>query len=375
MWYIPDHGHYRYLGDSPSNIKKIIYHLEGYLPPDDLIKSYADFLKQKEYLRYMKFNVNVFNSLVDLLSESWKSNARVNRLVLLSKTQKYKQNAENPEIIPETTVNKLFALFKDIIFMQNFKTNVKSSDRLKHQIYLMLRGLRLRNEDLLWLCDKTETAMRILNRVLKYDYKSSVISDWARQNYEKDYIRLRRPVMTGWILDENPDFVVDGNTLTDDLEYENQIEIEKVRKHEEDMKAYQERKKMRKKPPIEDFNPFGPEDFFGGPIFEFEEKEPKLDIRPRFFEGLPSFEKHRETLGEYKRDELYYYKLKEIFTENIGIVKNLTMVWGVYYSRLEEDVKMELYQRYYTREINYVFFKIAMMHENLRMLRWLEGKK
>ncbi|HRN73853.1 MAG TPA: hypothetical protein PLM81_12040, partial [Ginsengibacter sp.] len=72
-----------------KQLQKAIIKLEDTYPDDDLILSYSDFLKVRDYLPYYQFNPAVMYKLVQLTNNTWSSATRISRLSLLQKIKQY----------------------------------------------------------------------------------------------------------------------------------------------------------------------------------------------------------------------------------------------------------------------------------------------
>src|SRR5688572_26730219 len=70
-------------------IQKEIAKIQNAYPPDNLIVTYKDFLKTRDYLPLYQFNPLVFDSLVTLTCESWNSPGRINRQSLIELIKRY----------------------------------------------------------------------------------------------------------------------------------------------------------------------------------------------------------------------------------------------------------------------------------------------
>ena len=63
--------------------------------PDDLILTYQDFLRVKDFLIYYPFNPVVFQNLLKLTIDLWTSNKRISRLSLLQGIKRYSDLSAN----------------------------------------------------------------------------------------------------------------------------------------------------------------------------------------------------------------------------------------------------------------------------------------
>lgn len=358
------------LGYSKVNVLKVIHVLEKFSPPDDYILTYGDFLKRRDFVRYTVFNISVFNAIVTLALDIWDTEKRINRLSLLTVLKRYNKKNPDTSSIPPETASKLFELFRQIVFFQNIKKNLKTFDEMKRLINSVMLNLKLKDEELKWLCDNAEASEIILNRVLRYKYKSSVITNWVKENFNNDFLRKRRAELIGWMIDEDINFEVNREVLRDDFEYMNKLDIKILEKYDADLLDYKLKEDLTKTfaEKTEDNifeDPFGPSLF---PSRKNDNKPPELIFESRFYEGYPGF--NWSEVRKFK-EKNNYDKFREIFLNNIDYIIKSSMIWGIGYSRLENKTKAKLLVKYYDEKLNHAYFKISIMNKNLELLKWL----
>jgi hypothetical protein len=209
----------------------------------------------------------------------------------------------------------------------------------------------LENIDVIWLCENVGMSDMILNRILRYPEKSTIISNWAHQHYKQDNYRIRRAELAGWILDETPNFEIDKQTLIDDFEYFNIIDINAIQEYENELAAT----KIIER------------DLKG--ILTIQASAPTLNLTKRPYIPTPDFSK------DYNAYVPDFKKMRAEFYPNIDLSFNLTMLWAIAYSRLDNTVKSELLKKYYCPEIYWSFFKICNKLRLSELLRWLMDKQ
>ena len=219
-------------------------------PKDDLILSYSDFLKVRDYLGYYQFNPIVFHNLISLVNDIWNTEKRVNRLSLLQKIKQYlHQNTTkhyysrvikpNIELKIETR-KSLFNLFRKTFEHGNYVSH-KQLDEARKICNNLLMNIELTQIEEEWLCSNIFLSELILNRVLRYPTKSEVISNWAKSNFLNDILRSRRAELVSWVIDQEPTFEIEQQTLMDDFEYLNRSDLQAIQNYDDEPCASTER--------------------------------------------------------------------------------------------------------------------------------------
>ena len=358
-----------------SEIRKAILEIQNPYPEDDLIMSYRDFLKYREVLHLYQYNVALLCNMVDLIDRVWNTEARISRLSLVQVTKRYSGKAENREL-PERTREQLFDLFRKVVIEDGLKLADSGKYDAKNALNSLLSGMRLAEDQQQFLCGHVEASNHVLNRVLRYPEPSAVISRWARDHFEDDRYRTRRAELVGWLLDEDPEFVVENGVLTADLEFMLQEDAQRIVTFEQDLDIY--RAITRELAPgLESEGMFKIDrdllvpDFVGyrNPLSAFAKDKPEFKaIRWNYLTGLSYDSKYDYSKPDIEKERAYFYAHREeVFC--------VTMAWGVAYCRLELSVKEGLLRRFFRQEVDYTFFKIGKRLKSVGLLEWLGEMK
>lgn len=362
---------------TPSEISRAIAAIERPCPPDDLVKTYKDFLKVRTVLPYYQYNPKVLVSLVDMLYNLWYSKERINRISLITVIKQYGSRVKavkdyygrsKAELhpFPVETNRKLCWLFQRCFDME-LPINRKQAEIIKVTCNSLLIDAALGAEEEQWLCDNVHKSSMILNRILRYPVASPVISQWARTHYNNDVYRERRAEMAGWVLDENPDFVVDEQTLIDDFESLNQKDKAAIQQYDEEMEA----KKIIDSELGTLLQPKDknlPELFIPDiPSAEYYSAPPQLELTKRFY-PVPLDSAAR---SKYYANVPDFKAMAEEFYKNIPHIQSTTMLWAVTYSRLGMAKKEELLKKYYRESSANSFFYICQRLQSVNLLQWL----
>ncbi|HRO46188.1 hypothetical protein [Agriterribacter sp.] len=368
---------------TPTEISKAIAAIERTYPPDDLITTYKDFLKVRHVLPYYSYNPKVLVSLVDLACSLWYSKARVNRLLLVSVIKQYGSKVKavkdyygrsKAELHPfPVEVNKKICWLFQRTFDIELPVNRTQAETIKVLCNSVLINAALGAGEEQWLCSNIEKSYMLLNRVLRYPVASKVISQWAKANYLNNAYRDRRAEMAGWLLDEDPDFIVDEQTLADDFEYLNKKDREAIRHYNEELQANTiiENELSEVLNPQQDQDPetiewelrFDPLDRHR----DYVVSPPQLQLTKRFYPVPIDPLSYRQ----YNMDLPDFESLTKEFYDNISYMQNTTMLWAITYSRLDMPCKTALLKKHYSEATSNSFFYICRRLQSVELLQWL----
>lgn len=356
-------------------IQRSIIEIENPYPKDDLILTYADFLRERDYLGYYQFNPIVFNKIIDLLLDEWNSKKRMNRLSILQKTKQYflltqqdkSKGYYNRFFKPDyqlsiETKQKLFELFRKS-FEESKNISEKQIGIVRKICNSLLINLELTPSEEAWLCANASKSEMILNRCLRYPKKSALISNWVKNNFNNDQFRNRRGEMISWIIDEEPDFEIDQQTLIDDFEYQYKFDFQAVKKYEDEKFANE----ILSQTFSDLLTPENSNDLFGYRMNDFNIDLPipelKLFRRPYDITGNRTNDFHVKT-SDVKA-------LKKEFYNTLSVFHKQTMIWGIAFSRLDNKIKSSLLKKYYCNETYYSMFKVCKRTKNTELLKWI----
>lgn len=356
-------------------IQRAITTIERPYPKDDLILSYSDFLKVRDYLNYYQFNPNFFDNLLTLANDSWRSEKRISRLSLLQKVKQYfylsqydslknyynKHTQSNFQFKVETK-KLMFSLFRKTFEEGNY-IRYKQLDEARKICNNILINLELSPVEEEWLCSNILESDLILNRVLRYPKKSEIISNWAKSNYKNDILRSRRAELLSWIIDQDPTFEIDQQTLIDDFEYLNKSDLEAIQNYYDEIEANKiiEKELGEYLPKKKQYDFF--DNSYHGEQIDLSVPELKLSKRP--YNVMIDSDK------EYPQRIPNFEKLRLEFYANLSKHQKITMIWAIAYSRLDNTLKYSLLKKYYCNETYYSMFKVCVRDQNVKLLKWI----
>lgn len=358
--------------DKILQLKKAILKLENPYPKDDLILTYSDFLKVRDYLVLYQFNSTVFQNLVQLANAIWNTKKRVSRLSLLQKIKQYLyqggNRSNNSHLVPfdfkpnVETKKLLFVLFRKTFEEKQYISKLQLEDARRICSSLLI-NIELTPNEQEWLCANFFSSNVILNRILRYPQKSEVISNWAKVNYNNDRLRGRRAELLSWIIDQEPAFEVEHQTLIDDFEYLNQIDQQAIKNYDDEIAA----KKIIEEQfgeylPLKRYYDFLEERYHEEKV-ELYLPDLQLSKRPYSF-TLDSSKQYPVNIPDFKI-------LRETFYTNLTTHQKFTMIWAIGYSRLDNTLKYSLLKKYYRNETHYSLFKVGKRTNNIALLKWI----
>ena len=105
---------------SKKDLLNLILQYKHPQAPDDLILTYHDFIKVRDFLSYYPFNPVVFENLLRLTIDLWTSNKRVSKLSLLQGINRYFRvycgRQSHKSVITGLTSENLSLETKEMIF-------------------------------------------------------------------------------------------------------------------------------------------------------------------------------------------------------------------------------------------------------------------
>lgn len=320
--------------------------------PDDLIVTYKDFIRVRDFLSYYPFNPVVFDQLLKLTIDLWTSDMRISKLSLLQGIKRYylvycgKQSDKSTptgltsENLPDETKELIFDLFKMTVEDPRFIIPSQADAAIDLANSLVI-GMTLPDEKILWLCDHALVVKQALNRLLRYPYKSRIISEWVKNNYDNDNFRERRSEIMGRIMDYEPDFEIQKSTILDDFRYLNDVDIIKLKEYSIDEKGY-----------FSSCTPWG---------------DHTSTIRHNFkiygapFGRLP---KELDRLDEVNSVLRFVYS-------DLDNIRMKLKIWAIAQSRIEKDTKVELFKKYYSEKTHLEIIRANEKIKSADLLRWI----
>jgi hypothetical protein len=353
---------------SKFEIRNAIYEARNTYPEDDLIVNYRDFLNYRDVLRYFQYNHRVFESLLTLTVDMWKSQLKINRASLLHVTKRYRAKAPN-KLLSAEMQEKVFWLFTQVVIHENMNYSRETIAGLKFSANNMLTGMMLTDEQQWYLVEHVEASFHVLNRILRYPHRSAIFSQWVYQHFLDDAYRLRRAELVSWLLDDDPDYKLDMAIVTDDFEYECRLNKALIQHYQEDYEAY----KVVKDELVPVFltekdTNWADSEFIIEPFINFRDAKPVFEAaNKRQYRWHIEDPQHKYDIPDLAQERIYFY-------ENQKLIHTATMAWAIAYSRLEANEKTRLLKLYFNPDIDYTFLKVGSRTKNVEFLEWLEKR-
>lgn len=309
---------------------------------DDLIVNYEDFMREQDMLKnHYNFKQSVFNSLVNLADELWSGSKRFNRYDLLNTMKQYLARGNHK--LDTSSKEKLFELFKKIF------ADGKASKSLAEICFLMLRDFSLSAEFETWLCQLTEhySSPALIRLILNYPIASKPITQWVTDNFRSDAMRKNRYKAISWLINENPDYVIDNQTLIDDFEFFNRCDAYNIQN------AFYDKESVLS--------------FFDECL------TPKYSFEPHINYNLLN----RSYCSVSFRDATAYdipdfTPLKEFFADYFVDIKSDIMLLAISESKLATNLKIKLLKKHYLPTCFSTLVGIAIQYKYISILQWLK---
>jgi len=337
-------------------INREIARLENIYPDDNLISSYKDFLEHRNYLHMYQYNEAVFVSLIDLAYGLWDTKKRINRSSLIEVSKRYLKKAKTKENIPSATVSKILELFKVIVLCKNENLSKETIDRIKKAINSILIGIELDDDKLQWLCDNSEKSPFIFNRVLRYKYKSSFITNWAKENFESDIARERRSEVTSWVIDEDPNFKLDREIAESDFEFQLAEDKRLVQSYIDD---------------VDTANYFNSQVSRYMKLASDSTATDKVDI-PEI--PMRIYNKHARITSGYDIGIPDFERAKREYYESFDLNYNRIMAWSIAYSRISNTKKAKLLSDYFSDGMYPTLYTIGKRLKSIELFMMIKQR-
>lgn len=363
-----------------QNIAKI----ENKYPEDNIITTYKDYLKERPFLLFYQFNPKVFFSILKIGVENLEKGKKVSKLSLVVNLYKYLELAKEKQNFPDGTAALMMRLLKQV--HSNPPKNFITQQRLVGKITWLLRGLRLNEGDIKYLIGLVDVYRSILIFVLRYQYKTPVITVWANDNSQTDRYREYRTELISWLLDEDPGYEVDTQVLKDDFDYANERDRKILQDYMDEIEAIKllgmTIHKVFPEPDIKSFFEYYE------PFTNYTPEMPELKLTKRPYpvpidtkvdlELRPFRYVYDYTKKEYRGQRVHIPNFKSLesrFRSDFDEIYRKTMIYAIMFSRWGMNEKISLLERYYSKDWFYTFQYIAVQIKSVEMLKWLIEKE
>lgn len=154
--------------------------------PDPLMPKLASNLKDiyenRSWLREAPATDGVISHLGAMILGGLNTKKKFRRMDCIKLLRSIIRNNPFSHFAPETT-DFLFGIYKELI--------LDSKEEDQWRLSVLLKGRRLRPEQILWLIENASRSEHLVNRLLKYPERNKDISDWARDCLARGYFSER----------------------------------------------------------------------------------------------------------------------------------------------------------------------------------------
>jgi hypothetical protein len=338
-------------------------HVNPY-PEDDLIANYKDFLKVRDVLSVYQYNPVVFEKLLRVALDIWFIDKRLDRFALIDVIYKYKVKAslhrsrEMKQFGPFDFDEQINALLFELHVMitENLSLVSKSSLEFVHsKAYYLLAGIRLTESQLAKILSEIEDNDLARKRILSYPFPSPIIEAWVKENFENPEFRMNRAELIGLMLNFNPDFMVEFNTLFADFKYANYLDFNNINEdlspHDINYITIDEFIECKDKSGLWDSEENYSGFFFVPNAVKRFYPVPTKQVKGRFIQNVPEMTKY--ILG------------------NKEGIRQRAMVWGVFYSGHTPEQKTEILKKYYNKKTHLLVMKVCKRLQLYELAKWI----
>ena len=361
--------------------------------PDDLITNYQSYLRHRDLLPYMPYNVKVLEALVRLTVNIWDKDLRINRFGLLTLIKQYwngvapmkekvpsygssqpREAWKGRKVMGAAAHKALCDLCVRLLTAETLPVTPRQFDCIKDLANHLLIEQSLDESQQLVLLLAEDKSKQVLTRILRHPVKSKTILRWVNAFYNDDEFRHRRAEMIAWKLDENPNYLIHLDLLIADFEYANAQDKKIIAEY-----SYEGSKRL---PTVLDetfpgmFSPVKElrRDLDQYPNDKIEEDykylPPDVDFSKRFYS--------RAIMGHWlphNKEEPDFGSLVKFFYTNLEKTQRISMLWGLYHSRLPMQIKRKRLQHFYIPDVHSTAYKIAIKLRDVKFMEWLGEMK
>ena len=351
-------------------LERILAKIEHKYPSDNLITTYADFLKERNCLTAYKFNPAVLKSLLKLTVDLWESKERMSRISLITIIKKYinsvsektDDDSKYNQLLTTENAKLLFQLFLKVYEKNSFLT-VNQREEALFAVNSCLKRVALSEMEEKWLCKHAFDNNIIINRILRYPVKSKIISEWAIENYNNNWLYLRKAELVGRIIDDNKDFEISLEEYVLEFEKYNEWELKTIKKY---YKELDENNQIKEQLSLGNLN------------ISLKPLTSKLpEKRKSYSENYFNEYGINEIDDEYQETDVFpnYEKLRENFYKDKELLHKRFMVWAIHYSCLDNKLKAKRIMKYYEEKTHYSIMKIVNKSKNKELINLLLNSK
>ncbi len=135
--------------------------------PEGALEKYDQIILFKDVLKNVLPNKEILDKLLNIIIYRIENKKRFQKLTLI----KLIRHHSNIEILDDATKNKLFKIFKHLVFT--------ASEEVEWKLTSLIKDKELTDDNIKWLVDNYENSKHIVNRLLRYPVSHRLIYNWA----------------------------------------------------------------------------------------------------------------------------------------------------------------------------------------------------
>jgi len=169
------------------------------------IQNAKDIYEHRNLLKQLLLSEYTINYLMDIIIESVNSKLRFRTLDCLRVIRAILRNNPFRVELGNLTISKLFFLHQAFILHKNEEVRACAN--------VLVMSQCLDDESIKWIIANWEKSDHLLNRLLRYPTKNSLITQWAKEVYQGGTLKGRNSEVIALLIDENiPPYVKENSS-------------------------------------------------------------------------------------------------------------------------------------------------------------------
>jgi hypothetical protein len=170
------------------------------------IQSAKDIYEYRNLLKQLLLSESTINYLMDIIIEAINNKSRFRTLDCLKVLRTILRNNPFETELSESTIKKIFFLHQTFILHKNEEVRACANS--------LVISRCLDDESVSWIIANWEKSDHLLNRLLRYPAKNSLIGKWATEIYHSEKLKDRISEVIAILIDETVPSYINENKNT-----------------------------------------------------------------------------------------------------------------------------------------------------------------
>lgn len=169
------------------------------------IQNARDIYEHRSLLKQLLLSEYTINYLMDIIIESVKSKSRFRTLDCLRVIRAILRNNPFGLELGNLPISKLFFLHRAFIFHKNEQVSACAN--------VLIMSQCLDDQSIKWIIANWEKSDHLLNRLLRYPARNSLITQWSREIYQSGRLKDRNSEVIALLIDEKlPPYIKENSS-------------------------------------------------------------------------------------------------------------------------------------------------------------------